>query len=424
VFASAVRRNGTGLGVEPLDPEPSANIRDQYRYVVFRDVMGLEGFQLRQRGRGNLPENLVMNATGPNMKAFLLTAANCVYRLLLDWLCVLRRDSADMRSLKRTGCGVCFISLVLLTAGLLGLSVFAVTVEPDLKIAVNMTTIESFPLFAAVDSLSANGKADRIELLQAPNGRNAMAQLIGGAADAATGSETQALLNSVIDPRVRIVLTLSECRYRIIARRSAGIRRLSDLRGKRVGATANTSSHYYLSRMLAKARMREADIRLVSLEGQDMPVALEKHNVDAVSIWEPHAENSLRALGNDVVVFEDGSAYTEHFNLNTRTDVLADPAKRAALLAVIREVARASSRIRNRPAEMIPSLAPRIGFPQRTVFSVWRQFTFPSALNGGLGSTLIAVEPWVASGQKRQPRPDRELTALIDFSLAQQALAN
>jgi len=301
--------------------------------------------------------------------------------------------------------------LALLTAILVALSLSATPAGPSLKVAVNMTTIESFPVIVAIEKM--NG----IELVNATNGRNAMAQLVGGSADAATGSETQALLNSVSDPRIRIVVTLAECRYRIIARRSAGIRRLSDLRGKKVAATMSTSSHYYLSRMLANAHVAESDIHLVGLEGQDMPAALEKHDVDAVSIREPHAENSLEALGKDAVVFEDGAAYTERFNLNTRTDVLSDLSKRAALLALIREIARTSNQIRTQPKQMIPTLAPKIGYKEQLVAAVWRQFTFPASLNDKLRPALNDVELWVAANQKRQPRAKRDLDNLIDFNV-------
>jgi NitT/TauT family transport system substrate-binding protein len=301
--------------------------------------------------------------------------------------------------------------LALLTAGLLGFSLSGRPADPNLKIAVNMTTIESFPLLAAA------GKVSGVELLPAVNGRNAMAQLVNSTADAATGSETQALLNSLSDPRIRIVLTLSECRYRIIARRSAGIRRLSDLRGKKIAVTLNTSSHYYLYRMLTTANLAERDIVLVSLEGQEMPAALENHSVDAVSIWEPHAEDSLADLGNDAVVFENRAAYTERFNLNTRTDVLADPAKRDALLALIGEIERSANQIRTHSDEMIPSLAPKIGYAERTVFSVWRQFTFPASLSDRLGPALNDVESWIAASQKRRPRLNTELVNLIDFTV-------
>jgi len=288
-----------------------------------------------------------------------------------------------------------------------------VQAEPELKIAVNTTTIESFPIFAAVD----DGLSSRVQVIPAPNGRAAMAQLVSGAADAATGSETQALLNSVADPRIRIVLTLAECRYRVVARRSAGIRRISDLRGKTVAATSNTSSQYYLTRMLEKARLSESDVHYVSLEGPDMPAALKQGRVDAVAIWEPHAENSLQALGNDSIVLEDPSAYTERFNLNTRTDVLSNPRKREALVALIQKVRRASERLQSRPDSLITSLSPKVNLSEQTVKAVWRQFSFPASISGRLPRFLAEVEPWVAASQKRQPRPERDLTVLIDSSV-------
>ena len=273
----------------------------------------------------------------------------------------------------------------------------------------NATIIESFPVFATADQ--------RIQLVQAPNGRNAMAQLLSGAVDAATGSETQALLNSVGDPRIRIVMTLSECRYRIIARRSAGIRRVADLRGKKIAATMNTSSQYYLAEMLRTANVRESDAVLIPLEGPEMPAALKSGAVDAVAIWEPHAQNSLEALGNDAVVLENPSVYTERFNLNTRTDVLTDPARRLVLMRFLQAIAAASARIRSRPSELIPSLAPRIDLAEKTVVAVWPQFRFPSSLSNRLRASLSEVEPWVAMAQKRQPRSRRELETLIDGSL-------
>jgi ABC-type nitrate/sulfonate/bicarbonate transport system substrate-binding protein len=292
----------------------------------------------------------------------------------------------------------------------------ATTAEAQIKIAVNATTIESFPVFLAAESLSAAGDHS-VQLVTVPNGRAAMTELTSGSVDAATGSETQALLNSVADPRIRIVLTLSECRYRIVARRSAGIRRVSDLRGKRVAVTINTSSQQYLASMLRTANLGESDVQLVPLEGQEMPQAVRSGAVDAVAIWEPHAQNSLEAIGKDAVVFEDSSAYTERFNLNTRSDVLSDPARRLALKRFVQAVDAASARIRKRPPGLIVSLAPHVGLTERTVSAVWRQFGFPATLSNGLRSALEEVEPWVAATQKREPRPKSQLVSLIDSSL-------
>ncbi|PYS35017.1 MAG: tannase/feruloyl esterase family alpha/beta hydrolase, partial [Acidobacteria bacterium] len=72
LFFSLVPGTELGWGVQASGPEPSANIYDQYRYVVFKDPKwDWKTFDFdKDVVRGDLPENLVMNATDPNMKAF------------------------------------------------------------------------------------------------------------------------------------------------------------------------------------------------------------------------------------------------------------------------------------------------------------------------------------------------------------------
>ena len=72
MFASLVPGTELGWGVQALGPEPSTNIYDQYRYVVFKDPnWDWKTFDFdHDVARGDLPENLIMNATDPNMDRF------------------------------------------------------------------------------------------------------------------------------------------------------------------------------------------------------------------------------------------------------------------------------------------------------------------------------------------------------------------
>jgi sulfonate transport system substrate-binding protein len=287
----------------------------------------------------------------------------------------------------------------------------AAAASAQIKIAVNATTIESAPIFLAE-------RTTGVEIVPVPNGRVAMAQLLNGSVDAATGSETQMLLNSIAEPGIRIILTLAEARYRIVARQSAGIRRIEDLRGKKVAATVNTSSQYYLREMLRKSGMLlDSDVRFVNLEGPDMPAALKRGDVDAVAIWEPHAQNSLETLGSDAVDLQNASVYRERFNLNTTTKVLRDPAKRRALVELLRAVLRASDLARRQPAQARTLLAPFINTPEKTIEHAWNRFVFPANLPRDLPAVLGEVEIFVAAIQNRQPRPRARLQPLIDASV-------
>jgi len=72
LFSSLVPGTELGWGVQAQGPEPSANIYDQYRYVVFNDAnWDWKTFNFdTDVARGDRPENVIMNATDPNMKPF------------------------------------------------------------------------------------------------------------------------------------------------------------------------------------------------------------------------------------------------------------------------------------------------------------------------------------------------------------------
>src|SRR5215471_17601239 len=72
LFSSLVPGTELGWGIQAQGPEPSANIYDQYRYVVFKDAnWDWKTFDFdNDNARGDRPENLIMNGTNPDMKAF------------------------------------------------------------------------------------------------------------------------------------------------------------------------------------------------------------------------------------------------------------------------------------------------------------------------------------------------------------------
>jgi len=72
LFASLVPGTELNWGVQAQGPDPSANMYDHYRYVVFKDAnWDWKTFDFdKDVVRGDQPDNLVMNATDPNMQPF------------------------------------------------------------------------------------------------------------------------------------------------------------------------------------------------------------------------------------------------------------------------------------------------------------------------------------------------------------------
>jgi sulfonate transport system substrate-binding protein len=279
-----------------------------------------------------------------------------------------------------------------------------------LRVGVNLTTIETVPIYLAAEGLDvalAGG---------------AIPALTGGKVDVVTNAETQAILRSTERPDIRVILTVAEYGYRIVARRSAGVAAASDLRGKRIATSLNSSAHFYIVKTLHSVGLSEKDVTFVGMLPNDMPAALARGDVDAVSIWEPAAERSLQALGADAQVI-NGPAYRERFNLNSTTAVLADPTKRAALVDLLRGIIRASRDIRDRPESAQQLMATKLDVPLSLVQTTWPLFDFPASVGDDMLATMLEQEPWMAEKQNRAPRPQEAIAALIDASLWREAMS-
>lgn len=245
-----------------------------------------------------------------------------------------------------------------------------------------------------------------------------------GVADVATHAETQLLRHSLAHPDLRAIMTVTEGLYRIVARRSAGIATLADLKGKRVGTLLDTSADYFLEKMLAAAGLGARDVERVGLTDLPaIPTALAAGELDAIAVWEPEAELAARALGADLVVFPGTGVYREIFNLNVRAEALADPVRRAHLKALLRAIIRAGREMARDPAPARALVARMSGHAPEVVAAAWPHHRYLAGKAPDIVDVLEEEERWLAARDGRTPRPRAALAALVDYSLLDEIMA-
>jgi len=245
-----------------------------------------------------------------------------------------------------------------------------------------------------------------------------------GVADVATHAETQGLRYSVGSPDLRIILTVARGLYRLAARRSAGIESVADLKGKRIATISNTSSGYFLHRLLQSAGLGSDDVEIVRiLPLSDMGKALAAGEVDAVTIWEPYMEDAVAALGDDVIEFSGKGIYHEMFNLNTSAANLSDPEKRAKIVTFVRAIIDASAAIRHDPSLAWPLIHKSGGHPMDVIERAWPHHDYPALLDPQLLDVMALEEKWLAAMDGRTARSREQLSQLIDPSVLEEALA-
>ena len=297
--------------------------------------------------------------------------------------------------------------------------------DDALQVYGNLQTIELAPVLYAANEFNV----DRVEVKMGgiPNlvgEAGAQGFASPGVADLATNAETQLLRYSVRHPDLRIIFNVTEGLYRIVARKSAGINSIADLKGKRVATIEQTSAGYFLHRMLATAGLAFDDITAVSMVPlSDMTKALANREVDAVAIWEPEGVNSEQVLGDDAIVFEGDGVYAELFNLNTTAGALADPEKRAMIVRFVRSIIDATAELHTFPDRAQQASVEAGGFSLEDVRESWEHHRFNAKPLPQTLDVLVLQEEWLAKRENRTPRTREQLAMLIDTSVYQEALA-
>jgi NitT/TauT family transport system substrate-binding protein len=262
-------------------------------------------------------------------------------------------------------------------------------------------------------------------------GEGGITRITAGEVDLATNAETQLLRESLVNEDLRIIMTVTESFYRLVARRSAGIESLADLKGKRIMVPRRTSANYFLVAMLATVGLTEDDVELVGLPAADdvklsldaMSDALLNGDADAISIWEPEPADAIEQLGDDAIVFQDRSIYREVFNLHASATALADPSKRRSIVAFVRAVAAATEALDRDPAPYWPEVSRVIGYSEAEIEAGWPEMEFPIRIVPDMLDVLETEEKWVATERDREPRSREALSRFIDRSVVEEALA-
>jgi NitT/TauT family transport system substrate-binding protein len=249
-------------------------------------------------------------------------------------------------------------------------------------------------------------------------------------ADIASNGETQNLRAFAQDPGIRVLMTIAQGHYPIIARRAAGISSLADLKGKRILSYTTTTAGYFLQRMLESAGLSIGDVTVVQTPLGEIGKVVANHEVDAIAIWEPDSEQALRALrakGDDVLIFSGQGVYHERYNLCSTAAALADPARRQEIVRLMVAIMQACDAINGdaATAARAQQLVATSGglYTAQEIALGWPNVRFVANYDDGLLDLFARQDPWLAAQEKRAPRTRAQLAPIIDKSAYEEARA-
>lgn len=295
--------------------------------------------------------------------------------------------------------------------------------KPMLKIASDVMTIEHTPGRIAIEDFYS-GSAEIVE--------GGIAALLSDPTVAlGTNAEIPSLKSYGRNKDLRIIYTMTETYYRIVANRNAGIETLEDLKGKKIGTIPTTTAAYFVEKYLGTAGLEANDYELTYGETclkapcarNSLPLQLVNGTIDAIALWEPTPQFAVNELGDDAVIFQDRSVYREIVNLQSTATKLADPETRAQIVEFVKALHEAQRVFREEPtAELYQRVANAMGSEADVIEQVWSIHGWRGTLAGDILDVLRVEDPWVAQVARRDELSEEEIVALVDTSILEEAL--
>lgn len=227
-------------------------------------------------------------------------------------------------------------------------------------------------------------------IVEFDSGRLALqAMLEKGGLDMVTVAQTPIVFHSFARTDYAIIagMVTSIDDVKLVARRDAGIARIADLKGKRIGVTKGSTGHYFLGASLSAHGLRLADVEIVDFAASVLPTALAGGKVAAISTWEPHASKGRQHLGANAVAFDSQGIFREDFYFVAKREFI--DAHPAVLQRFLKAIDQANADMATNPAEAIGIAAARLRLERNAVESLWNIFRFKLFLDH---SILLALE--------------------------------
>jgi sulfonate transport system substrate-binding protein len=242
----------------------------------------------------------------------------------------------------------------------------------------------------------------RVEWSEFASGNLMLEAANAGALDLAYGSEIPPTFAAVSGARVKLVAVIrgDVNEQTVLVPKDSPIQSIKDLKGKRVGYVRATTTHYYLSRMLAETGLSLSDVQLMNLTPSDGQAAFRSGALDAWAIY-GYSVPVARQSGARVLRTAQG-ILSGNYPYFIRAGLADEPARAEAARDLLDRIRRAMLFIQERPAEYAAAQAAVLNVPEPTIRALLDNVSQPRSLapvdDGAIASHQAVADEFARIG--------------------------
>jgi ABC-type nitrate/sulfonate/bicarbonate transport system substrate-binding protein len=240
-----------------------------------------------------------------------------------------------------------------------------------------------------------------------PSGKEALEGMLNGEVDVATASE-YAFADSVLDGkniRMIAVINRSSVEY-LVGRPDMGVRKISDLKGKKVGVPMGSRPEFALGRFLYLNGFDPPEVTLVDVGVDQSVKALVSGKVEAVVTWQPYIEQIEDHMSDRTVAWSVQGGQPSYNGLVCAAEwTVAQP---DLITSFLKSLVHAETYVLRKPEAVKNIIANELDYSEAYLSSVWPDHEFSVSLDESLITAMEDEVRWMIRDRliAERPMPD------------------
>lgn len=252
-----------------------------------------------------------------------------------------------------------------------------------------------------------------VEVVEFPSGKRALNNgLFKGVVDIATSSDVPVAVSMLkgLDFKIAAITFNADNINRVIARKDAGIKRPSDLIGKRIATQRSSAVHYFLDLFMGEHGISHKDIEMIYMKAEKLPLALRSGEIDAFSMREPYITEAKELLGENCVVFSEPGLYSQIDVVVVDNKIVENSPQ--MVNNFLRALIEAEEFTVSNTKESIDIISKRLGVSYESISKLWPEVKLRISLGQSSVMLMEDIARWVI---KEKLIEDKEVPNSLEY---------
>lgn len=232
-----------------------------------------------------------------------------------------------------------------------------------------------------------------------PSGKRSLHGMFDGEVDIAATARVPFVFNSFERQDFSIFSAIGYSRNdnQIVARKDSGILKPEDLKGKSLASQKAAASHFFLHLFMLKNFILEKVVDVSFMKVEELPGALGRGEVDAISTREPFLSEAVNLLGDNAVVFAEPGLFNKTFVLLAFNDYIKS--KPHVIRRIIRAMIQAEEYVKKHPNLAIQVLSRKLEMPETKIADTLSELKLEVRLSQSLLHGLEDQARWLVKNK-------------------------